>query len=130
MISPLIFWVLVAVDAVLILYSFIDHDNRVYANVITAFLAFLLSGMLAFYALGGIVGENVPTVTEKIVNWSGSDSVTSYSYATTFTPMQDIALGYFIGFIAIAMFIVMMLFILDIRSELRDEREAGASADE
>lgn len=40
------FNVLLAVDILFILYSVIDHENRLYSNIVTAFLAGLLSAYM------------------------------------------------------------------------------------
>jgi hypothetical protein len=117
--------VLAAVDVVLAVYSFVDHDNRVYGNVISAFLSFILSGMLSLYILNGSIGETIPAATQKIVNWSGVNQTTTYVYANQTVVMQDISLGYVFSFGSVAMFIIMILFIIDARSEISGGEEEG-----
>ena len=125
MITPLVFWVLAGIDACLIIYSFWDHENRMYGNVITCLIASVLSGLLGLYILNGSVGKTIPMAAQKFVNWTGpgTNYTTSYSYVNQTVLMQDTALGYTFSFASVAMFIFLILFIVEARSELAGNEE-------
>jgi hypothetical protein len=61
------FNLLVVVDILFIVYAIIDHRNRLYANVIIAFLAGLLSAFIASAISSDVVYEVVGT-TATVVN--------------------------------------------------------------
>jgi hypothetical protein len=53
------FNVMVVIDVFFIAYSVIDHRNRLYANVVLAFLAGMLSAYLALAIQSGIVYDTI-----------------------------------------------------------------------
>ena len=114
MITPLIFWVLATIDAILVIYSFWDHDNRVYGNIIASFVSFILSAMLALYVISGSVAEITPVATQKMMNWSLGNQTTVYTYTNQTVVMQDLSLGYGFSLGSVVMLIVMILFIVDV----------------
>lgn len=67
MITPLLFGVLVAIDFGFILFSMLDHGNRVYGDIIAGILATILSFMLANYIISGLI---VAEGTTKIIDGS------------------------------------------------------------
>ena len=125
MITPTIFWVLAGIDVALIVYSFWDHENRFYGNIITSLVSWVLAAILGLYVLNGSVGETTPMVATKLVNWTGpgTNYTTTFSYVNQTVTMQNIALGYGFSLAAVGMFIFMLLFIVEARTELAGEEK-------
>ena len=92
---------LIAVDLILIVYSVIDLRNKMYANIISAFLASVLAGYLAVVINAGIVQQ--------------SDG----------TAIQDASLAIIpFGLISVVMMIYTILMVFDAREEKRTEEDA------
>ena len=94
------FNMLIAVDLILIIYSVIDLRNKMYANIITAFLASILAGYLSIIMAAGIV---------------------QYSDATA---IQDTSISIIIGIFAAVMMVYTILMVFDAREEKHMEEEA------
>jgi hypothetical protein len=93
------FNMLIAVDLILIIYSVIDLRNKMYANIIAAFLASILAGYLAVVMNAGIV---------------------QYSDATS---VQDASISIIIGIFAVTMMVYTLLMVFEAREEKRMEAE-------
>ena len=78
------FNLLVAVDIAFILYSVIDYENRLYANIVAAFIAAILSGFL-----GTIISTE--TVYDEL--------------SCTIHFINSLSIGLFLGFISFVMFV-------------------------
>jgi hypothetical protein len=92
---------LIAVDLILIVYSVIDLRNKMYANIIAAFLASVIAGYLAVVINAGIV---------------------QYSDAVS---VQDTSLAIIpFGLISVVMMIYAILMVFDAREEKKAEEEA------
>ena len=120
MISSLMWWVLVVIDICLIIYTFWDHENRIYGNIITAGISSILAAVLSLFIVAGQVIDEAPVVVSKVMN-STLNTTIVYTYAKTQVVMQDMTMSYFLGFVAIFMMIVVILLIVDARSEAHDE---------
>jgi hypothetical protein len=95
------FNMLIAVDLILIVYSVIDLRNKMYANIISAFLASVLAGYLAVVINAGIVQQ--------------SDG----------TAIQDASLAIIpFGLITVVMMIYTILMVFEARQEKEAEEEA------
>ena len=64
MIPITLFNLLVVTDVLFIIYSVIDHRNRLYANIISAFIASILAGYLAVVINAGIVQQSDGTAIQ------------------------------------------------------------------
>jgi hypothetical protein len=95
------FNMLIAVDLILIVYSVIDLRNKMYANIIAAFLASVLAGYLAVVINAGIVQQ--------------SDGVAIQDASLAIVPF---------GLICVVMMIYTILMVFDARAEKQGEEEA------
>ena len=120
MISSLIWWVLVVIDICLIIYTFWDHDNRIYGNIITAGISSILAAVLSLFIVAGQVIDETSVIVSKSMNTT-LNTTTIYTYAKTQVVMQDTTMSYVMAFIAIFMMIVVVLLIIDARSEVTQE---------
>ncbi len=122
MISSFIWWVLVVIDICLIIYTFWDHDNRIYGNIITAGIASILAAVLSLFVMAGQVVDETSVVASKVMNTT-VNTTTTYTYAKAQVVMQDMTMSYLMGFVAVFMLIVVILLIIDARSEGHQDAE-------
>jgi len=87
------FNLMVAVDLVLIIYSVIDHENRLYANIVTTFLSGLLAAFLG-YAIN----------TEAVYDDLGG----------VLTVVASPSIGYFLYFVSTIMFFYTALMLYEV----------------
>ena len=113
-------WFLVVVNICLIIFTFWDHDNRIYGNVITAGISSILAAILSLFIVAGQVVDEAPVVVSKVMNAS-LNTTTTYTYAKTQVVMQDMTMSYLMGFVAVFMMIVVVLLIIDARSEAHQD---------
>lgn len=99
MISLSTFNMLIAVMLVLVIYSVIDLRNKMYANIVTAFLSSFIGGYLSVAVAAGIVQYNDGTL------------------------IQDASLGTVLFLIAIVMGIYALYMVYEAREEKRMEAE-------
>ena len=120
MISSLMWWFLVIIDICLVIFTFWDHDNRIYGNIITAGISSILAAVLSLFIVGGQVIDEAPVVISKVMN-ATLNTTTTYTYAKTQVVMQDMTMSYLLGFVSIFMLVVVILLIIDARSEVRED---------
>ena len=120
MISSTIWFALAAIDIGLVIYSFWDHDNRIYGNIITAGLTSILSAVLALFVMAGEVVDQTPQVISTLANTT-LNTTTTYTYARSQVIMQNATLSYFLGFVSVFMMVVVIMMIIDARSEAAEE---------
>lgn len=126
MITTLMFWGLVAVAAVLTVYSFIDNNNRILGHVFSAGIAMVLLFLLGVTMITGNVGEvHAVAVNETTVN-----STLSYTYSTVEVASQDTGVGYLFVFFGVGMLIYFILLMLEIISDISVGRAPGWSDDD
>lgn len=117
MVPLAIFTMLAAGVFLLMIYSFIDHQNRIYANIITAFLCALLAAYLGSLAWTGTVYEStcclhnasyeytVPYYDEYNQTWANYTE-TGYNTSCAWEhPFESPSLGWVFFFISFCMFI-------------------------
>lgn len=97
------FNMMVVVAFLMVIYSIIDHDNRLYANVITTFMSGLLFTYLAVSLTTNIIYEVIAGVV---------------------TPINSPSLGYFLYFMSIIMFGYTMIMTYEIIDEAYAEKQA------
>jgi hypothetical protein len=100
MIPVTTFNLLIAADLILIVYSVIDLRNKMYANIVAAFLASVLAGYLSVVMAAGIV---------------------IFDDGTT---IQDTSISIIIGIFAVVMMVYTLLMVYEAREEKRAEAEA------
>jgi|WetSurMetagenome_2_1015567.scaffolds.fasta_scaffold278548_3 hypothetical protein len=101
------FNLLVVVDILFIVYAVIDHRNRLYANVVIAFLAGLLAAFLGQAAMSDVVYEVVGGAV---------------------TPVNSPSIGWFLAFISLIMFAYTVFMVYEILTELYNEKDATEKA--
>lgn len=97
------FNLLIGIDFLLILYSVIDHRNRLYANIVTSTLAIILSKYIGSAA-------SVDAVQQVL----GDDT----------TIMNSLSFGFFMDLIATVMFFYTVFMIYEMISEYIGEKKA------
>lgn len=97
------FNLMIVIDILFIVYSVIDHRNRLYANVITSFLAGLLSAFLGVAIISGAVYDG------SVANVVDSPSV-----------------GYFLAFVSMIMFAYTMFMAYEILNEVFEKKAIEA----
>ena len=122
MISSFIWWILVVIDVCLIIYTFWDHDNRIYGNIITAGISSILAAVLSLFVMAGQVVDETSVVASKVMNTS-VNTTTTYTYVKAQVVMQDMTMSYLMGFVAVFMLVVVILLIIDARSEGHQDAE-------
>jgi hypothetical protein len=95
------FNLLVVVDILFIIYAVIDHRNRIYANIVIAFLGGLLSAFLGQAAISEAVYDVIGGVQTVVT-----------------TP----SIGYFMAFISLIMFSYTMFMIYEVITELLEQK--------
>jgi len=96
------YFVLVLVLFFLILYTFSDLDNRLYATVALSLLAALLAYMLAIMSVNGSVAD----VSPILINQTALNNTTTFEYASVATEFHSGALAWFFALIGIFMTII------------------------
>lgn len=117
MITPIIFWFLAAVGFVLVIYMFLDSENRIYGHVFAGVISTILFFLLGTTMITGNVGEVQAIATAKtIVN-----STATYVYTTATIPLQDNSVGYFFMFMAVVALILTVMATIEIVREFSSE---------
>jgi hypothetical protein len=93
------FNLLVIIDILFVIYCVVDHKNRLYANVIIAFLSGLLSAFLGVAIISDAVYDG--TVT---------------------TIVNSPSIGYFLGFISVIMFAYTLFMAYEVIQEQFEEK--------
>ena len=65
MITEAIYLVLLVLALALFIYSIIDNNNRVYANIVTLFMATIIFFMLAMFATSGDLENSNETIIQN-----------------------------------------------------------------
>jgi hypothetical protein len=107
-----IFMVMVGGVFALMIYSWIDHNNRIYANIIAAFLAATLAGYL-----GTIVSTN--TVYDA---WYCTYNETALSHECQEVVFNSPSIGYGLAFISFAMFCYTLYMLWDAYEERKMQK--------
>jgi len=120
-----IFMALIFIDFALILYAFIDSENRAYGNVFASFISAILSYWLALM----VTGERVTSVVVSTMNETNiSDKdITTHVYEHIPIYYQIPGLGMFFTIIGVVMTILFIVFILEVATDVfgmgEDEEE-------
>ena len=120
MITLSIYVVLIVIAILLAVYSLWDYRNRIYGNIIAAFISSLL-----FFLTGvmGIIGEVVDVqvvqngTSESVsINATTNLSISSihYTYSEVVTPLYYIPVGWLLIGFGVLMLAVTVLFIIEI----------------
>lgn len=114
-------WAMVGIGAILVVYSFIDNENRVFGHIFTAGIAMVLFFLLGSMVLSGNVGDiEVAELNRTTVN-----STVSYAYTTVTVPMEYPAIGWVFIFIGVVMLLFVIMAIVEIVREAADNRGLG-----
>ena len=116
MISLYVYIILVEIAALLTIYAWIDHESRIYANIVAAFMAAMLFTFLATLAVTDVVYEKTNIVTGTttytqtlVINGSSvAATVTNYEVVTT-KLFNSSAVAGFLGFAGFAMFVYTLI---------------------
>lgn len=135
MIPISLFNVLIAVMVLLVIYSFVDTRNKLYGNIVAAFLAALLGVFLGVVIVIGIVQYDpavigigqfvyVNTTTSEGQNISYTNVSTYVATCDTCTvPIFDPAVGYIILLFGVIMMIYALLMIYEAYIDYKSDRE-------
>ena len=111
------FMVLAWIDLGLMLYTFIDNENRNYMHVYSAVIAVILSFFLSVSLTNGFITEpHVLTDQSVTVN----SSVMS-TYLVKHVEIVDTGLSWFFGFIGVMMLIICILAVIEAVRENTEE---------
>lgn len=122
MIPILLFSVLSVSGIVMLIYSMVDHKNRLYANVVIAFLSGLLEAFLGSAISVGAVYETVTTgLTMVVVNMSNATSNTQLNIL----PVESPSVGFFLYFVSTIGFAYTIFMAYEIIDETLQSREAN-----
>lgn len=110
MITPLIFWFLAAVGFGLIVYMFLDSENRIFGHVFAGVIATMLFFLLGITMISGNVGEVQAIATNKTT----INSTASYVYTTATIPLQDTGVGYLFIFIGVFALLVTVMAVIEV----------------
>lgn len=113
MITPMIFWFLAAVGFVLLVYMFVDSENRIFGHVFAGVIATILFFLLGTLMISGNVGEVQAIATNKTT----VNSTASYVYTTATIPLQDTSVGYLFVFLAVFALIITVMAVIEIVRE-------------
>jgi len=101
----------------LIIYAFIDVDNRLYANIFALILAMILCFAISMWCFQGAIGDLTPTVINQTqitttVNTTTTIN-TTYAYESLpVSPLKDAGIGWifmFLGFSLVAIILYLGL---------------------
>ena len=120
MIPILLFSMLVVSGIAMLIYSMIDHKNRLYANVVIAFLSGLLEAFLGSAISVGAVYETVTTgVSMVVVNMTNATSNTQLNIL----PIESPSVGFFLYFVSTIAFSYTIFMAYEIVDEALQSRE-------
>ena len=109
------FNLLIIVDILFIIYAVIDHRNRLYANIIMAFIAGLLSAFLATAIMNHIVYDGLLMTTQSCSPCLVADIP---------------SVGYFLYLLSTIMFIYTMVMIYEVINEAFEKKVIDAKEKE
>jgi len=93
---------LIAVDLIMVVYSIVDHRNRLYANVIVAITSAILSAFIAAAAVSGAIYDVV---------------------GITVTPMNSPSLHNLFNFVSTIMFVYSIIMIYEVIAEVNQKKQ-------
>lgn len=97
------FNMLIAFDIVLIVYSIVDHENRLYANIATMVIAAIVARFIGVAAVSNVVYDVV---------------------GTTPTVMNSPSLDTLMYFVSVVMFAYAVLMVAEVIDEAMKEKES------
>lgn len=115
-----IYMVMVGGVFALMIYSWIDHNNRIYANIIAALIAAILAGYL-----GNIISTN--TVYDA---WYCTYNTTALTHECQEVVFNSPSVGYGMGFISFAMFLYVFYMLWDAYEERKMQKALAAGREE
>ena len=126
MIATPLFIALLLLDAALIAIAFFAVENRLFADIISAVGAAILTWYLAIVTLGGNVGDaaTVPLTTAQNITTIGENittGITTLEYTTLTATTVDPALGLLLSGVAGVMTIVSLGLIISLGLEIMKE---------
>jgi len=95
---------LIAVNLIMVVYSIVDHRNRIYANVVVAVTSAILSAFIAAAAVSGAVYDVV---------------------GVTVTVMNSPSLQNLFNFISTVMFVYSLIMIYEVIAEVNQKKKQG-----
>lgn len=116
MITSTLFAVLLVLDLVLIAGAFLAHNHPLYADVMAAVGASVLSWYLALSALNGNVGDIVTLTNTTAENVTSG--ITTITYATSTIPFVDAGIALLLSGLAAIMTVVSFGLVLGIALEI------------
>lgn len=138
MVPLLVFVALIVMLIVLMAYSWIDHKNRIYANIIAAFLAVIIAIYLGSLCGTNLVYESSCCCYNETSYWQydgeeywnesqqGFDTTTWFNTTTynchTEKTFDSYSLAYIFGLIGIIMFIYCLIMIYEVYTEYVQEK--------
>jgi len=120
-IATSLFIALLLLDAALIAIAFLATGNRLYADILSAVGAAILSWYLALVTLGGNVGDITTVALNTAENTT--TNITTIEYGTLTTTTVDPALGLLLSGVAAVMTIVSLGLIISLGLEIMKELE-------
>lgn len=112
MISSALFIALLVFDLALIAVAFLARNNDLYADVLAAVGATILSWYLSLSALNGGVGDTVPLTNTTMEN--ATTGITTITYTTTTVPFVDPGLALLLSGLAAVMTIITFGLVLSV----------------
>lgn len=110
MISSALFIALLVFDLVLIAAAFFAHNNDLYADILAAVGATVLSWYLSLSALSGNVGDTVPLTNTTLEN--ATTGLTTVTYTTATVPLVDPGLALLLSGLAAVMTVITLGLVL------------------
>lgn len=112
---------LMAAALVLALYTFWDNENRLYGNIVSCALCWIICFMLAMMFSGGTIVqiEQVPETQMTV------DNITTSVYTSTQTPVIDTGVAYLFGAFGLIMLIYNALLVFDIVFNVHEQTFSG-----
>lgn len=112
---------LMAAAVVLALYTFYDNENRLYGNIVSCALCWIICFMLALMISGGTIVaiEQVPQ-TQTTIN-----ETTTSVYTSAQTPVVDAGLSYLFAAFGLIMLVYNALLIFDIIFHVQETTFSG-----
>lgn len=112
---------LMCAAVVLALYTFYDNENRLYGNIVSCGLCWIICFMLAMMFTGGTIVqiEQVPQ-TQITIN----ETMTAV-YVSAQTPVVDNGVGYLFGLFGLIMMIYNALLVFDIVFGVQERTYSG-----